>query len=240
MQIILTANKRTHLGKTINQLRKQNILPGVVYGHGFDSTPLEMNEKEFKKAFKQAGENTLVSLQVEGQTIPVIIHDVQMHYLKDHPIHVDFYAVKMDEKLKARIPLHFVGESAAVKELGGVLVKNLFEIEVECLPVDLPHFFEVDISSLNTFEDAIRVSNIKVPEKVKVLAPADELIANVAAPRSEEELKSLEAEVVEKVEEVEGVVKPEAAPGGKEGVLKEAAAEEEKAEPKEAKTSKKE
>ena len=210
MQIILTAKKRNILGKPVGKLRNQNVLPGVVYGHDLASTPLEVNEKEFKQAFKQAGENTLVSLQIDGKTVPVIIHDVQMHYLKDYPIHVDFYAVNMNEKLKTHIPVRFTGESSAVKGLGGVLVKNLSEIEVECLPGDLPQYFEVDISSLNTFEDVIRVSSLKVSDKVKILASPEEMIANVAVPRSEEELKALDTEVKEDVAAVEGVVKPEA------------------------------
>lgn len=208
-QIILSATKRNILGKSVNKLRKASTLPGVVYGHGLETTPVEINEKEFKKAFKQAGENTLVSLQVEGKSIPVIIHDVQMHYLHDQPIHVDFYAVNMDEKLKARIPIHFMGEAPAVKALGGILIKNLTEVEVECLPADLPQFFEVDLSGLNEFDQAIRVSDLVVPAKVKVLANPDEMVANVTAPRSEEELKALEAEVKEDVAAVEGVVKPE-------------------------------
>jgi large subunit ribosomal protein L25 len=208
-QITLTASKRETLGKKVDKIRKADKLPAVLYGHGLDTLHIEIDQKEFQKTFKKAGENTLVSLMLGGQVYPVLIQEVQYHYIRGYPIHVDFYVVRMDEKLKAHIPLHFIGESVAVKTMGGILVKNLSEIEVECLPGDLPQSFEIDISKLNTFEDMIRVSDLIVSDKVKVLARADELIVAVAPPRSEEELKSLEETVTEDVTQVEGVIKPE-------------------------------
>ncbi|HEX5430265.1 MAG TPA: 50S ribosomal protein L25/general stress protein Ctc [Patescibacteria group bacterium] len=211
MEIAITANKRTVKGKAAAKLRKTGKLPGVLYGHNLSNAEIEIDEREFLKVFRAAGESTLVKLTYEGKTQPVLIQEVQRHFLHGQPIHVDFYAVNMTEKLKANIPLHFVGESQAVKALGGTLVKNLSEIEVECLPGDLPHEFEVDISALNTFEDDIHVSDLKVSDKVEVLTPGDEVVATVTAPRSEEEMASLsEKPVVEDVSKVEGVVKPEA------------------------------
>ncbi|MBI4049262.1 MAG: 50S ribosomal protein L25 [Candidatus Doudnabacteria bacterium] len=210
-QITLNAAKRTTIGKKTDQLRRTGKLPGVLYGHNLPSQPIEVLEKDFMKAFKKAGESTLVNLVVDGESKPVIIHEVQHHYLSGQPVHVDFYAVRMDEKLRARIPLRFEGESAAVENQGGVLIKNHQEIEVECLPADLPQFIAVDISTLNTFEDGIRAQDLKVSDKVKLLINPDETIANVSPPRSEEELAELkEAPVVEDVTKVEDVVKPEA------------------------------
>jgi large subunit ribosomal protein L25 len=207
----LSANIRTVKGKANEKLRKGGKLPAVLYGHNVQTSDLEINEREFAKVLKQAGESTLVNLTVDGQSRPVLIHDVQNHYLTDKPIHIDFYAVNMDEKLTATVALHFEGEAPAVKTLGGVLLKNISEIEIECLPADLPHSLIVDVSVLNTFEDAIHVKDLKVSDKVQVLTPGDEVVANVAAPRSEEELASLsEKPVVEDVTQVEGVVKPEA------------------------------
>ncbi len=216
-QITLNAAKRTLAGKKAQALFKQGKLPAVLYGHNIANQSIELNEKDFFKVFKKAGESTIVNLVVDGTIQPVLIHDVQRHYLLDHPIHVDFYAVNMSEKLRAKIPLHFIGESNAVKALGGMLVKNLQEVEVECLPADLPHAIEVDISKLNNFEDAIRVSDLSVSNKVKILASPDEVMVTTQPPRSEEELKELEqAPVAEDVTKVEGVIKPEAIPGGKE------------------------
>lgn len=210
-KINLTATKRDVTGKAVNKSRKSGMLPGVLYGHNVEATPLQIKEQEFSKAFKRAGESTLIDLNVDGTLRPVLVHEVQYHYLTSKPIHVDFYAVNMTEKLTAHIPLHFTGESQAIKALGGVLVKNLSEVEVECLPGDLPPYFEIDISKLNTFEDVIRVADIAVSDKVEIKTNPDEVVTLVAAPRTEEELKSLEEKPVEAdVTQVEGVVKPEA------------------------------
>ncbi|HYF97568.1 MAG TPA: 50S ribosomal protein L25, partial [Coxiellaceae bacterium] len=123
-QITLAAKKRERVGKTVKKLRSNGIIPGVLYGHNVETTHVELNDRDFKKAFKQGGENTIISLVIDGKTQPVLIHEVQHHYLRGEPIHVDFFAVNMTEKLNATIPLNFVGESMAVKATGGVLVKN--------------------------------------------------------------------------------------------------------------------
>lgn len=209
--IAIQAATRQVSGKQVKTLRNAGKLPAVLYGHNVKTTQIEISEKDFAKAFKAAGESTLVNLSVDGKSQQVLIHEVQHHYLNGQPIHVDFYAVNMTEKLKVNVPLHFIGEAPAVKALGGTLVKNLSEVEVECLPGDLPQYFEIDITTLNTFEDAIRVADIKAGSKVTILAPADDMIANVSAPRSEEEMKALDEAVTEDVNKVEGVVKPEAA-----------------------------
>ena len=209
-QIGITATKRTATGKQAARLRKAGKLPGVLYGHNVDNQQLEVDERDFAKAFKQAGESTIIDVTIDGKAIPALIHEVQHHYLTDEPIHVDFYAINMTEKLKVGVPLRFVGESSAVKALGGTLVKNLGEVEVECLPADLPHAIEVDITSLNNFEDAIRVSDLKIPDRVEVITNSEEVVAAVEAPRTEEEMAALNEEVKEDVSAVEGVVKPEA------------------------------
>src|SRR3989344_398574 len=154
--ISIIATKREVSGKRVKNLRNAGKLPAVLYGHKVDTTQIEISEREFAMAFRKAGESTIVNLVVDGQTRPVLIHEVQNHYLKGKPIHVDFYAVNMAEKVKVHVPIHFSGESPAVKNLGGTLVKNLSEVEVECLPGDIPQAFEIDISSLNTFEGAIK------------------------------------------------------------------------------------
>ncbi len=213
-KIAITASERKVSGKRVKNLRKAGKLPGVLYGHNVTTQQIELDEREFSKAFKQAGESAIIDLVVDGHTKPVLIHEVQNHYLLDHPIHVDFYAVNMAEKLKVHVPIHFIGEAPAVKALGGTLVKNLSEVEVECLPGDIPQNFEVDVSTLNTFEDAIRVSNLNAGDKVTILTNPEEVISTVAAPRTEEEMNALNAEIKEDVTAVEGVVKPEATATG--------------------------
>ncbi len=217
-EITIKAEKRAVLGKSVKQLRHNGKIPAVIYGHDVKGENLELSENEFLKVFRQAGESTIVNLSLDGKNTPVLIHDVQAHYLTDRPIHVDFYAVNMKEKLTATVPIHFLGESQAVKALGGILAKNISEVEVECLPADLPKFIEVDISILNTFEDSVRIADLKVSDKVEILGNPDELVVNVTAPRSEEDLKALnEAPVAVDVTAVEGVVKPTDTPAAAEG-----------------------
>jgi large subunit ribosomal protein L25 len=228
-KIAITATKREVSGKRVKNLRKAGKLPGVLYGHNVTTQQIELSQRDFAKAFRAAGESTIINLVVDGQSKPVLIHDVQNHYLNDNPIHVDFYAVNMNEKLKVHVPIYFVGEAGAVKALGGTLVKNLSEVEVECLPSDIPHNFEVDISSLNTFEDAIRVSNLVVDSKVTIITSPEEVIANVVPPRTEAEMNELNEEIKEDVTAVEGVVKPEAAVTGTDAPAADAKSDDKKA-----------
>jgi large subunit ribosomal protein L25 len=202
------------------KMRKVGKLPAVMYGHKLPTTNLTIDAREFDKVLKKAGESTIVEILTDdGKVHPVLIHEFQRHYLTSVPTHVDFYQVSMTEKLKAKVVLEFVGESKAVKQLGGVLVKVLNEVEVECLPADLPHNIEVSLEVLQTLQDSIHVKNITAPAKVKILTPADELIVKVQPPRDVE--AELAAPVVEDVSKVEGAAedKPaaegEAKPGDK-------------------------
>jgi large subunit ribosomal protein L25 len=200
-KIQLKAQKRD-LKTKIKQIKKQGMIPAVLYGFNTDNTPLAINSIEFEKAFRKAGESTLIELSTDdGTTRQVLVHDVQNDTLKHIPIHVDFYAPNMTEKLTATVALEYVGESMAVKSLGGTLVKVLNEVEVESLPADLPHNIEVDISTLSTFEDAIMAKDLKIPERVTLITGADETVAMVQPPRD------VEAELATPVEEnVEAVM----------------------------------
>lgn len=201
-KIQLKASKRDEKGGTINKIRKQGMMPAVLYGYKVENTPLVLNANEFEKVLRKAGESTIIDLATDdGKTHSVLIHDIQYHGVKGHPLHADFYEVNMTEKLKAMIALEFVGESNAVKALGGTLVKVLNEIEVECLPADLPHNLEVDISVLNTFADTIHVRDIKLPTRVETVTDPEETVAKIQEPRD------VEAELAAPVEEnVEAVI----------------------------------
>lgn len=214
----LTAKIRETLGKKVKSLRKKGIIPAVLYGEKVKSIPLEVNYKEFEKVYEEAGESTIIKLKVQSPKSKVadknvLIYDVSRDPVSDKFIHVDFYEVKMDKPITAEVPLVFEGEAPAVKNLEGVLIKNITEIEVEALPANLPHEIKVDISILNTFDDLIHIKDLKIPEGVKVLVNPEEIVALVSPPRSEEELKTLEEKVEEKVEEVKVVEKEKAAAG---------------------------
>jgi large subunit ribosomal protein L25 len=210
MSIKLQAKLRKKGG--LNELRNSGFVPGVVYGKGVKNIDVSIAEIPLKKAFKEAGESTLLELEVEGdKSRHVIINEVQTDPVKGEPLHVDFLEVRLDQKIKAEVPILFVGESQAIKGLGGILVKNIQHIEVEAFPQDLPHNIEVDISSINTFEDHIKIGDIKINPKVKILSDTSSIVASVVPPRTEEELESLKGEVIEDVSKVEGVVKEEPA-----------------------------
>ena len=151
----------------------------------------------------------------------MLLHEPQEHYLHGGPVHADFYAVKMTEKIETAIPIHFTGTSAAVEELEGNLIINKDELEIRCLPADLIPAVEVDLSALATFDDSIRVSDIKVPETIEIMLDPAEVIATVAAPISEEELEAelatdtteAEAAAVEELGKEEAPAEGEAAEG---------------------------
>jgi large subunit ribosomal protein L25 len=185
-------------------VRREGFIPAVLYGHNVESTNLSVPSNEFEKLFRKAGESTLIELTTEdGKVHNVLIQEVQRHFLTTKPIHVDFLQVNMTETLKATVALEFIGESLAVKAEGGVLVKVLNEVEVECLPMDLPHNIEVDISAIKNFSDHITVKDLKVSSKVKILTDGDEVVAKVQPPRNvEAELTPTEPVDISQVEVV--------------------------------------
>jgi large subunit ribosomal protein L25 len=190
-------------------------IPGILYGRKIENVMVWLDRKKFTNLYEETGESTVFKLALDGKDERnVLIKEVQKDVLSGEPRHVDFYQVRMDEEIEAEVELVFKGESAAVKEFGGILVKNMDAINVKCLPGDLPPEIEVDIEPIKTFDDYIYVKDLPVSEKVEVLVDAETVVAMVSPPRSEEELTDLEAEVKEDVTKVEGVVKEEEAAKG--------------------------
>jgi len=186
-------------------LRREGILPAVLYGPKTESQLLEVDLKAFKDVYEEVGESTLMSLKVGEKTHQVLIHDTQIDSLSGEVLHVDFLQPSLKEKIEAPVSLVFEGEAEAVKSLGGTFIKYFDEIEVKALPQDLPHEIKVDIGKLKTFNDHIAISDLKVGEKVEILKNPEEIIASVLPPKKEEE--ELEAPVEEKIEEAEKVEK---------------------------------
>ncbi|MBI2623426.1 MAG: 50S ribosomal protein L25 [Candidatus Liptonbacteria bacterium] len=182
----LTAEARTQLGRTVKQLRAKGIIPAELYGRGLENIHLSVPAKEFAKVFKEAGENTVVELVVEGKKHPAMVHEVSRDYLTNEVSHVDFYQVRMDEKITAKIPLEFAGIAPGVRDKGGILNKTLSEIEVEALPGDLPHRLTVDIGALDDINKSLRVKDIGVPKGVRVLVDGEMAVATVTPPLKEE------------------------------------------------------
>lgn len=212
--IKLKAKLRDVIGKKVKKLRNEDVIPAVVYGHEIKPRNLSVNYLEFSKVFEQAGESSLIELEIGDKKANVLVNEIQTEPLSGKFSHVDFFQVNMKEEVETEIPLEFVGESPAVKELGGILVKSLDEIKVKCLPADLPDNFEINIAKLATFDDVIAVKNLEVSDKIEIMDDPETIIASVQEPRSEEELSALDQKVEEDVSKVEGVVKEEPAAEG--------------------------
>lgn len=200
----LSAKIRKDLGRKVKKIREERILPSVLYGPELKGNQnLEINLKDFEKVFKEAGESSLISLEVSGKSFPVLIHDFQRNPVTGKFIHVDFYQPKLKEEIEVKVPLVFDGEAPAVKELGGTFIKNISEVRVKAFPQNLPHEIRVNISELKTFEDFILVQDLSAAQGVKIINHPDEIIASIASPEKVEE--ELEKPIEEKVEEVEKV-----------------------------------
>lgn len=199
MQIVSLKVENRNNSLRAAQVREQGMIPGECYGSGKDNASIQMDYQSFRKAYIQAGDNTIIELEIDGTKHPVLVQDVQFDPVHDTIKHVDFKFVDMKVEVVANIPVNLIGESPAVKNMGGTLVQNLHELEVKCLPADLPHEFEVDITSLVDFHSAIHVSDVAISDNVEILNSLEQTIATVAAPRAEEEPE----------EAPEGFVEPE-------------------------------
>ncbi len=201
--LTLDAVKREEVGRKNYAARLEGKVPAIVYGSEIQPQSIAIDETAFGRVLKQAGESTIIDLMIDGKPIKVLIQDVQRDPLSSAVIHADFRQVNMSKPIEAGISLKFVGDSAAVHALGGTLVKSLEEIEVRCLPSKLVHELEVDVSVLKTFDDAIKVKDIVVPEGMEVLTDAEFTVATIEAPRSEEELAALNEKVDVDVTQIE-------------------------------------
>lgn len=194
MAIELKAEKRDKFGRGVKALRSAGFVPAELYGKGVENMHISLPMKDFRKVYKSAGENTIVSIVVDGKKYPTLIHDVSHDFLSSEPIHVDLYKVDMSEKIQTKVPLEFVGESGAVKNFGGVLVKSVQELPIEAMPDKLPHSISVDISRLAEIGNKISVDDLVIPAEVKVLVEGKTVVASVIAKVTEEQEAALRAE----------------------------------------------
>jgi large subunit ribosomal protein L25 len=207
-KVIIKSKERNE--KAAKVIRREGLVPAVVYGQGKKSVPLMINKVEFEKAYREAGTSQIILLEIEGAGKKnVLVHDVVFHPVTDIVEHIDFLEISMKEKITTEVPLVFSGDSIAVIEMGGTLVTNKDTIEVECLPGDLPHEIQVDIAPLVDYSAALHVSDLVLPSGVELKNDPEEVVAFVEEPRSEEEMAELN-------EEIETPDLPEAEQGGEE------------------------
>jgi len=222
----LLVQKRDIVKKKLNSLREQGLVPAVLYGPKLQPIILSVDQKKFDKVYSEAGESSLVAVQMDGKEFPSLIQEVQRHPLSGAPVHVDFYQPDLTKITEVSVPLVFDGEAPGVKELGGTLLRNIQEITVSALPQNLPNEIVVSVEGLKTFEDRILVKDIIVPEGVTVKRDPEDLVAEVVP--AEDVEAQLEVPIEEDVTSVEGGEKKEEGEGEEE--IKEEEKEEEKKE----------
>ncbi len=206
MTVTLTAKNRTG---DVKVLRKQERIPGIVYGHKVDNVVVDLDYKDFIKAYRKAGESSLISLEIEGEKEPrlVLVHEFQRDHVTDKITHIDFLQPSLKEEVEVAVQLVIEGEAPAVKEFGGTLVKNISELTVKALPQKLPHEIVVNVEGLKTVEDNILAKDIKLPEGVSLQINPEEIVISIAAQTDVE--AELAEEIKEDVENVEKVEKEE-------------------------------
>jgi large subunit ribosomal protein L25 len=209
----LKAKPRTITGKHVARLRKAGELPAVIYGRGEPSTNVVVDMHEFEQLRRFAGPNTLVDLSIEGEkTRPILVQDVQLNHVTGKMLHADLYLVRMTDELTVDVPLVPIGKSEAIETLLGTLLHVTERVRVKALPDHLPQSIQYDLAPLDTFEDAIHVRDLAIPDDVTLLTDLDEIVAKVAPPRVEEV-----EPVAEAAEGEEGAAGEEGAEGAAEG-----------------------
>lgn len=189
----LKAAKRTVSGRKVKNLRKSGIIPANIYGKKIKSESVQIDEKEFRTVFSKAGETGLIELLLEGEKRPVLVHNLQHHAVLGSILHADFYQVDLKEKVTAKVPLVLTGEAPAVKDKAGVILTLINEVEVEALPSDLIDKIEVDVAGLSKVGDGLKIGDLKVSGKIKILN--DEALEVVkVAPLVSKEAEKMAAE----------------------------------------------
>ncbi len=203
-QLVINATKRDVTGKQVRALRRGGKLPGVIYGHKFDSVPVTMDQKEATTILNQATSSSIITIKLDGKDVAALIRDRQRDFIRNTYLHVDFQAVSLTEMIRTEVNIELTGLAPAVKDYSGILVEGLTSIHVEALPNDLPEKFIIDISVLKEIGDNILVKDITVSDKVTILTPLEEMVILVTAPAAEEEVAPEEVaegegpEVIEK------------------------------------------
>lgn len=186
MTITLTAKERK-AGVGLDELRASGQVPAVVYGAGRETTSISVSSRDFQKVFKEAGESGIITLEMPNGKASVLVHDMTNDPVRGTPSHVDFLAIDISKPIQVKIPLEFTGVSPAVKGGLGVLVKVIHEIEVKGLPSAIPHTLAVDISVLDVLDSHIKVSDLKLPSGVEVLAKENDMVVSISAFKEEKE-----------------------------------------------------
>jgi large subunit ribosomal protein L25 len=201
-KVVLKATPRSVKGKQVRALRRAGELPAVIYGHNVEPVSISLNAHQATQVLNRLTASSLVSIDLDGKEYPTLVREKQRNWVKGTIIHVDFQAVSLTEKIRADVSIVLTGLSPAVKDFNAVMVSTMESLEVEGFPQDLPARVLVDISSLAKIGDGLRVRDIVLSDKVRVLNEPDTMIVLATAPK-EEKVEEVVAEVVEGAETTE-------------------------------------
>ena len=186
-KVVLKAERRDVIGKQVKAMRRAGKLPAVIYGRHMDPVSVSLDAHDASLVLGRLTSSSLVTIDLDGKEYPALVREKQRDYIKNRLLHVDFLTVSLTETLRASVAVNLVGVSAAVKDFNAVLVTNLQSLEVECLPADLPERIDVDISVLARPGEGIRVRDVQVPDKVRLLDDPETMVAVATFAKVEEE-----------------------------------------------------
>jgi large subunit ribosomal protein L25 len=220
MELLVLDAKIRDTSEKAGKVRNQGLIPAICYGRGFENFAVQVEYQNFRKLYKQTGSTQVFNLNVDGKKLPVLIHEIAYNPLSDRFDHIDFLQIDMKQKVTATVPVEVTGVSPAVKNFNALITMVKSEIEVECLPMDIPHEITVDVSKLENIGDTIYVKDLNLGSKVEVKDDPESPVVSVNAA---EEYKEEVAEVPEEM-------KAEPVAPGAEGAAEGEGKKEEKAE----------
>lgn len=204
-KVVLKATPRSIIGKQVRALRRAGQLPAVLYGRRMDPIMISLESHSTSITLARLTGSSLVTIELEGKEYPALVREKQRNFVKNNLLHIDFQVISMTEKLRTSVSIQIVGSAPAVKDFNAILINGLEELEVECLPQDLPERIVVDISGLLKIGDGIHVRDITLSDKVQVLDDKDEMVILATAAHEEvieevvpTEVVTEEPEIIEK------------------------------------------
>jgi large subunit ribosomal protein L25 len=205
-EVVIFAKERSEIGKQMKVLRRQGLLPGIIYGKGLEPKPIVLDYREVTRILPGISSSRLLTVDIGGEKHITLVREKQHHPVTGSLLHVDFQKVSLTERIRVTVGINLIGDSPAVKNFNGVIVTGVENLEVECLPQDLPDHIDVDISKLETIGSAIYVRDIFLPPQIEVFTESHEMVVLVTPPEAEEveevaeavEVAAVEPEVIEK------------------------------------------
>ena len=207
-KIIIKASKREVIGKKVKLLRQEGKLPAVIYGREMDTIPIVLDNRDTTNTLNRVSGSTILTISLDGNEHAALVREIQRDYIRNEITHIDFQVVSLKEKLRTNVSITLVGDALVLEEFSAIVVSGIDQVEVECLPQDLPESISVDVSNLAEIGAAIYLKDISPPDNVDFLTDGEELIAVISEIKEEvieepEEELVLETDILEEPEVIE-------------------------------------